>query len=372
MSKANKIGVRELARLAKVSVGTVDRALNGRAEISRETREKILKIARENGYEPDVNARALSVRRAIIRIGVSIPREIRAFYDQVRDGIQEEAERFRHVRVEILHRPVERLGAGEAGAMRELLNEGVNALIVTPGDPAELAPLIDEAERERNVRVICVATDDSLSSRSTTVSVEPRLNGRLAGELLAKFVPAQSEVAVVTGMLTTEDHCQKVTGFCEVFPGNCPGGRIVSVIEGHEDDAETFEKCAALLRNRPALAGLYVGTVNCMPVCRALKAGGCAGKIRLIATDLFADAVPYFEDGTISASIYQKPYEQGKAAVGLLIDHFVRGTTLPRAHYLAPAIVMRSNLGLFREAAVRNPSKVDFQTSNFIKSLDLP
>jgi LacI family transcriptional regulator len=328
----------------------VDRALNGRPEISQRTRERILRIARENGYEPDLNARALATGCPIIRIGVCVPREIRAFYDQMRSGIQEEAERSRHARVEISHRPVDRLGAGEAAAVRELLDQGVNALIVTPGDPAELAPLIDEAERERNVRVICVATDDSLSSRSTTISVEPRLNGRLAAELLAKFVSPSSEVAVVTGMLTTEDHCQKVTGFCEVFPRDCPEGRIVAVIEGHEDEAETFAKCAALVRNRPALAGLYVSTVNCLPVCCALQAEHRAGKVRLVATDLFADAVPYFQDGTISASIYQKPYEQGKAAVGLLIDYFVRGSELPRAYYLAPSIVMRTNLGLFRES----------------------
>jgi len=346
-----KIGVREIARLARVSVGTVDRALNGRPEISKSTREKVLRIAREHGYEPDLNARALAKGRPAIRIGVCLPIEIRAFYDQVRDGIEDEVKRFRHTGIEMIHRPVERLGSGETAAVRSLLEEHLEALIVTPGEPAELAPLIDEAERERNVRVICVASDDSMSARSTAISVEPRLNGRLAAELLAKFVPPASEVAVVTGMLATEDHCQKVTGFFEVFPRDCPGGRIVTVIEGHEDEAETLEKCSALLRSRPALAGIYVSTVNCMPVCGALKSSGGAGRIRLIATDLFAEAVPYFEDGTISASVYQRPYEQGRAAVGLLIDHFMQGAELPRTFYLDPGIVMRSNLGLFREVA---------------------
>lgn len=348
--RPKKIGVRELAKLAQVSLGTVDRALNGRAEISERTREKILRIARECGYEPDLHAQALSTRRGPIRIGVCLPREIRYFYDQIREGIQDEAKRFRHAAIDIAYRPVERLGAGEANAVRDLLDEGINALIVTPGDPAELAPLIDEAERQRNVRVLCLATDDSLSCRSTTISVEPRLNGMLAAELMAKFVPPASEVAVVTGMLTTEDHCRKVTGFCEVFPVDCPGGRIVSVIEGHEDESETFEKCSALLRVRRELAGMYVSTVNCMPVCRALQAGAAAGKIRLIATDLFAEAIPYFQDGTITASIYQKPYVQGKIAVGLLVDHFLYGAELPRTHHLDPGIVMRSNLHAFREA----------------------
>jgi LacI family transcriptional regulator len=352
---AKKIGVREIARLAKVSIGTVDRALNGRAEVSVKTRQRILAIARDHGYRPNLNARVLSTGRPAIRIGVSIPREIRQFYDQVRQGIQDEAGRFQHAGVELLHRPAERLGLGEARAIRYLLDCGVQALILTPGNSSALAPLIDEAEQLHNVRVLCVASDDSLSCRSTAVSVEPRLNGMLAAELLAKFLPAAPEVAVITGMLATEDHCRKVDGFSEVFLRDSPGGRIAAVIEGHENDAETFAKCASLLRERPALAGLYVSTVNCLPVCRALKAAGKAGKIRLITTDLFAEAVAYVQDGTIAASIYQQPYLQGKTAIGILIDHFVDGVALPHSRYLDPAIVMRSNVALFREASALQP-----------------
>ncbi len=351
MTKAiTKIGVRDIASLAKVSIGTVDRALNGRAEINEKTRRRILKIARDHGYRPNLNARALSTGRPTIRIGVCVPREIHQFYDQVRQGIQDEAERFRHAGVEIVQRPVKRLGVGEASAVRYLLDRDIHALILTPGNPTDLTPLINEAEQRRNVRVLCIASDDSLSCRSTAISVEPRLNGMMAAELLAKFLPASSQVAVVTGMLATEDHCRKVSGFTEGFLRECMGGSIVAVIEGHEKEAETFEKCSSLLRDHPVLAGLYVSTVNSLPVCRALKAAGKAGKIRLITTDLFADSVQYVQDGTISASIYQQPYLQGRTAIGILIDHFVDGAALPQSRYLDPAIVMRSNLSLFREA----------------------
>ena len=58
---AQKIGVRELARLAKVSVGTVDRALNGRGEISEKTRRHILLLAEHHGYQPNLAARALGL-----------------------------------------------------------------------------------------------------------------------------------------------------------------------------------------------------------------------------------------------------------------------------------------------------------------------
>ncbi len=65
------IGVREIAAAANVSIGTVDRALNGRKEINEKTRLKVLRIARKLGYEPNPAARALSIGRAALRIGVS-------------------------------------------------------------------------------------------------------------------------------------------------------------------------------------------------------------------------------------------------------------------------------------------------------------
>jgi len=166
---------------------------------------------------------------------------------------------------------------------------------------------------------------------------------------MGKFVPPGSVVAVVAGMLSAEDHRQKTAGFSEAFPRHCPGGQIATVIEGHEDEDESFQKTFDLLGRIPTLAGLYVNTVNCLPVCRALGARGLAGKTKLITTDLFAEMSPYFEKGTITASIYQQPHRQGQLAVRLMADHLTSKAPFPANIHLSPGVVMSSNLHLFRE-----------------------
>ena len=344
-----RIGVRELAKLAKVSLGTVDRALNGRKEVSEETCRRILDIAAKHGYTPNLAARALSVGRANIRIGVCIPREIHYFYDQIRDGILDEAKRFEHIGVDVLYRPVKTLGSRSSLAIKRLLDSDIQALILTPGNPAEVAPLIEVAEKQRNVRVVCVATDDSLSLRSTSVSVDPSLNGMLAAELMSRLVPPGAQVAVVTGIIETEDNGKKVKSFSDMFAKECPGGQVVEIIEGHEDENETLAKCNRLLRKNSHLAGLYISTVNCIPVCKAIEARGRSGEIRVVATDLFAEVFHFFQNGTLSASIYQNPYRQGQTAVRLIVDHILHGLPFPQVRYLNPAIALKSNLPLFRE-----------------------
>jgi LacI family transcriptional regulator len=341
-------GIHLIADIAQVSIGTVDRALHGREGINESTRQRILQIARQIGYTPNLAARALSVARANARIGVCIPREIRFFYDQLWSGVLDEEKRISQLGVQFVNRPVQVLGEGDTEAFQALLDSGVDGIILTAGNPKDLKPLIDAAE-QKGVRVVCVSTDAPESNRSSVVCVEPYLNGCLAGELMGKFVPPGSKVAVVAGMLMAEDHRKKADGFSDAFPRHCPGGKIAAVIEGHEDEDESFQKTFDLLRRLPNLAGIYVNTVNCLPVCRALGARGLGGKIRLITTDLFSEMSPYFQKGTIAASIYQQPYRQGQIAVRVLADNLTNKVSFPPSVHLSPGVVMSSNLHLFRE-----------------------
>ena len=62
--KPQRPTVKEIARLAGVSIGTVDRVLHGRAEVAEETRERVSAIAKSIGYAPDTLARQLSLNKS--------------------------------------------------------------------------------------------------------------------------------------------------------------------------------------------------------------------------------------------------------------------------------------------------------------------
>ena len=343
-----RVGVHEIARRAKVSIGTVDRALHQRPGISEATRTKVLRIAEQLGYSPDLAARALAVRRTPFVVGVCIPEEIRFFYDQMRDGIFEEVRRAAHIGLDLIYKPVPTLGEGEQRQLTDLLSEDIRGLILMPGNPNVVTPLIDAAEA-RGIRVVCICSDAPQSRRSTVVFTNPELQGRLAAELLSKFVTEQGDVAVITGMLRTEEHRLKVEGFRARFAQHSGSDNIACVVEAHESEEESYRKTRELLSQNPRLRGIYVTTVNCLPVCRAVKEHGRAGSVRLITTDLFPQMVPYFENGIIGASIYQDPYTQGQRAVRTLVDHLIQKAPIVGSDSLNPGIVLQSNINLFRE-----------------------
>ena len=104
---------------------------NGQGRIHQGTRQRMLQIARDLGYKPNLAARALSIGKGF-RIGVCIPKELRLFYDQVRHGIFSEARRHEHLGLEILYRPVNRLGTLKIEKVKELLCNDIKAQILTP------------------------------------------------------------------------------------------------------------------------------------------------------------------------------------------------------------------------------------------------
>ncbi|UCE05283.1 MAG: LacI family DNA-binding transcriptional regulator [bacterium] len=83
------VTMKDIAKRAGVSVMTVSRALNNKDDISRETKDRILKIARDLNYTPDGLAKSLTTRKTHT-VGIIIP-GMDPFYAEVVDGISNES-----------------------------------------------------------------------------------------------------------------------------------------------------------------------------------------------------------------------------------------------------------------------------------------
>lgn len=341
---AKPVGMREIAQALRISIGTVDRALHDKPGINATTRERVLEMAKLLGYRPNLAARYLSSRKQIT-IGVCLPMELAYFYADVEQGILSSAGAFQALGVRILQRPYPVLGSHEVEAIQDMLNEDIEGLVISPGYPNQVKPYIQKAA-SRGIPVVCVATDAPGTPRLASISVDPFINGSLAGELMGQFLPQGGRVLVFIGMHATFDHGQKAKGFRHSFRQFCPGGEVAQVIEAHDNEAEAFTKCRKFLLQEK-VQGIYVSTANSLPVMHALDTLGLAGEIKVIGTDLFPALVPLIESGKIAATIHQRPREQGRRAFGALMEYITTRTAPPSKIQISPAIVMRSNLHYF-------------------------
>jgi len=70
-NRRRRVGIRDVAAAAGLSITTVSWALNGKGEVAAETREKVQRVAREMGYQPNEAARALRTGRTRI-LGIAV------------------------------------------------------------------------------------------------------------------------------------------------------------------------------------------------------------------------------------------------------------------------------------------------------------
>jgi LacI family transcriptional regulator len=80
------VRLKDIARRLQLSISTVSAALQGRSDISRETRERVLVAVEELGYQPDSIARSLVTRRSHV-LGVVIPDLSRSFFSELIKGV---------------------------------------------------------------------------------------------------------------------------------------------------------------------------------------------------------------------------------------------------------------------------------------------
>ena len=63
MQKNKNIRLTDIARMANVSVGTVDRVIHNRGRVSEENIRRVKEIMEQVGYKPNLIARSLAVKK---------------------------------------------------------------------------------------------------------------------------------------------------------------------------------------------------------------------------------------------------------------------------------------------------------------------
>src|SRR5439155_16501635 len=88
VERARRTTIRQIASEAGVSIATVSRVLNGRDDVSDETRDLVRRIIRENGYTANRSARGLSAGRTGL-VGILVPLVYPAYFAGILAGAAE-------------------------------------------------------------------------------------------------------------------------------------------------------------------------------------------------------------------------------------------------------------------------------------------
>ncbi|WP_348267819.1 LacI family DNA-binding transcriptional regulator [Edaphobacter paludis] len=342
---SDQVGIKDIARALKVSIGTVDRALHNRSGVSEHTKARVLQRAAELGYRPNLAAQALKLNRRI-SIAAVLPKEISYFFDPLRAGIRTAAAAPISTQVSLEFHEYPRAGVGEEEAFAHAVQRHYDGIIFLPGNMRRFDPIIRKLTRA-GTAMMCVSSDAPNSDRIGSIAAHSYVSGSMAAELLALRLGKRGNVAVFSGELSMMDHAEKLRGFAATLAVQAPHLSLLPALESHERPKDAYRQARQLMQARNRPEGLYLSTANSMPVLQALDELGMLGKVSIVTTDLYHELVPLIELGKVLATLHQRPFTQGKLAFEQLLAYLLRDDKRQPFIRLAPHIVFRSNLSLF-------------------------
>lgn len=331
--------IKEIAALAGVSRGTVDRVLNNRGSVNPATAEKINEIAKALDYKPNKAGLVLAAQKKKLKLGVILFSTDNPFFADVLKGVNEKAEDLAGYNCTVLVKQISISVEAQLNAIDELLHEEVGGIALAPHNDDRIRVRINEL-CEQGIPVVTLNTDIENSRRIAYVGSNYTKSGATAAGLMRLMTHDTVHIGIITGSSDILCHTERIAGFTDTLKPYQDCMHIVSVIETHDDEIESYEQTSHLLKEHPEINALFFAAGGVYGGCRAITYLGLARQLCVIAFDKADTTEHFLREGVLSAVICQQPYIQGRKPLDLLFTYLTSGE-LPEKEYNYTAVDIR-------------------------------
>ncbi len=338
--------LKEIAALAGVSRGTVDRVLNHRGSVNADTAKKIKEIARSLNYQPNKAALALASQKKKITIGVLLfgVENGNMFFQDVVAGVEYQQVKLAGYGCTIMIRSTVFDPQAQLDAIDSLLDSGIHGLVISPYNSPEIIDKISQLA-DMGIPTITTNTDITNSRRIAYVGSNYYEGGCTAGGLMGLITGGRAQVGIVTGSNLILCHSERINGFLDTIHEQYPGIRILDTTANHDDDFKSYKATCDLINQYPDMDALYFTAAGVYGGCRAVLDLHKEGKIKIISFDAVEKTRKLVLRGIIAATICQQPFQQGSRPVKLMFDYLTTGVRPDEAiQYTETSIKIRENI----------------------------
>ncbi|MDO7171673.1 substrate-binding domain-containing protein [Mariniflexile sp. AS56] len=342
------VRIKDIAKEANVSEGTVDRVLHNRGGVSKKTEEKIKSILERRNFSINPVASALAMKNNH-SIAVLIPEynETDSFWKLPYLGLLKASEEVKSIGVNVTYFKFNQYS-------RESYLETFNRLIETKPTAVVLVPMflqetnliIDELKKIEATYVFLNVDVEGVDS-SAYVGQDSYMSGYIAGKLMKLGVPNGFDCCILQTSTSTGDNqaiLKRVKGFKDYFNTSQDENVLHELkVDSFSDDVQLASSVHQFLENNPNIRGVFVPSSRISAVVDVLsdvqKQSLC-----LIGFDNTPQNVACLKNGTVLFLISQKPFDQGYEAVRIVSDHLVKNKVLKEKLYLPIDILTKENV----------------------------
>ncbi|HEX8634237.1 MAG TPA: sugar-binding protein [Pyrinomonadaceae bacterium] len=242
------------------------------------------------------------------------------FWTIARRGTEKADEELTDVSVEF-RMPPDGTAADQKRIVDDLLAKGIDAIAISPVDPANQTQLINDTARQ--ALVFTQDSDAPQSERAAYVGTDNVAAGRQAGTLIREAIPEGGRIMLFVGKSDARNAQERTQGIREALQGS--NVEIIDVRTDDTDRVRAKSNVSDTLVRYPEVKGLVgLWSYNGPAIVNAVKESGKTGQIKIVAFDEEDETLAGVRDGSIYATVVQQPYEFGYQAIKMMAQA-VRG-----------------------------------------------
>lgn len=318
------VTIKQIAELANVSRGTVDKVLNHRPGVKAETQEKVLKIARELNYQPNFLGKALVQSKKPLKIGIILTPEYNPFIQEMLAGIKNAQNELSAFGIEVsVKMPVTLEPAEQISILSELELGSVHGIALFPLDDDMVRSKINRLVQNHIAILTCNSKIEGIRD-FCFIGQDHYKGGRTAAGLMLKLLPDGGSVGVIISSYHLSCHTDRLRGFVDRITESGAPIELLEIKENQDRKDEAFKITLEYLNRYPKLCGLYVTGGGIGGVGSALELMEPSRSINVICHDLTPDSAFLLRTGKVDFVLGQSPELQGYLLVKTLFEYLVK------------------------------------------------
>ncbi len=342
-----KIGIKEIALRAGVSIGTVDRVLHNRGEVKKETYDKIMQIINELGYTPNLMAKALSSRKTA-NFAVVIPdsSDNNPYWQKPVDGIDVAQKDLEAYNTRLNHFYFNAADSQSfATALEKALDSQPDGVLLCPVFKNLSVGYIKKLD---SLKIPYVFVDINLDGTNSIgyFGQDAYQSGLIAARLMQQTMNGSNSVLIVKQSANKifSDHIEsRVKGFTDGFGKS--GIRFKTVEIDLHDTNEPQKSMQPILNSEQN--NIFVPNSRSFVLANYIEKNGISN-CNIVGYDLLDDNIWHLKKGNISFLLNQRPDEQSYKAVMQLFNYVVGKKEITQRNNFSPIdIIIKENVDYY-------------------------
>ncbi|MFV9550798.1 substrate-binding domain-containing protein [Algibacter sp. PT7-4] len=342
------ITIKDIAKEANVSEGTVDRVIHNRGGVSKKTEAKVKKILDHYNFSVNPVASALAMKNKYT-IAALIPEhnDLDLFWELPHIGMTKAANDVKTSGIQVKTYTFNQYDADAyMNSFNVLIESNPTSVIMVPNFSKETKIIVQKLEA-LNIPYLFLNIDIKGFNNISFVGQDSYMAGYVAGKFMRLSLPTSSTFLIIQARhnITKNNAVSKrIEGFNDYFIKNNINVKVLTLkIENLNSSNDTKEKINSYLKANPEISGVFVPSSRIYIAIDCIK-DTFLKKIKFIGFDNTPQNIACLLNDSVSFLISQKAFNQGYESIRLMSDYLLKNNTPKNKVYLPIEILTKENV----------------------------